>query len=294
MCQEAVKVSVIMPTYRQSALMQKAVRSVLSQTYENIELILVDDNPDAAFRADNAAFVATVADPRLIYTVNEHNLGSAASRNRGIFMAGGEYITFLDDDDYYDPRKIEVQLSEMRAADADVSVCNLTLIDGDGRVVDRRRRKYLRRGEPLLIAHLKYHITATDTMMFRADFLRSIGGFGAQDLGDEFFLMASALEREPKFYHADFDGVFATVHATTGLSSGDNKIRTEEIVYDFVSGYFDRMRPSDVRYIKMRNRSVLATAHRKNRAYLKCLGALLRAFFYHPVGMIRLLVGIDR
>lgn len=287
-------VSIIMPTYKQTALLYKAVESVLSQTYKNFELIVIDDNYDESFRKENQKYFQNKNNLKINYFQNEKNLGSAQSRNKGIQLASGEYITFLDDDDVYDQFKVERQIILMLKKNLDISVCNLILTNEKGRVTDKRKRRYLKRGEDILTAHLKYHITGTDTLMFKKEFLKKIGGFDNQDLGDEFYLMAKAFENKPKFAHLDYDGVFATVHTSTGLSSGDNKIKTEKILWGFKSKYFNSLKSVDVRYIKMRHYLVLAVAHKKNKDYKKCFLFLWKSFFCAPIGMFRIVFGVDR
>lgn len=287
-------VSIVMPTYKQDELMHKAVESILAQTYTNFELIVVDDNKDESYRLSNKQYLESLNDSRIVYLQNEANMGSTATRNKGIFASKGKYITFLDDDDCYLAEKVEKQVALMSKKNAQVSVCNTALFNESGKVIDKRLRKYLKKKEPLLVAHLKYHITCTDTMMFEADFLKSIGGFDKENLGDEFYLMYKVLEQKPSFEHLDFIGVYATVHSQTGLSSGDNKIKTEEKLIKFKKDKFDLLKKKDIRYIMMRHNSVLAVAHKKNKDYKKMLSCLFKAFFTCPLGMIKLYFGVDR
>lgn len=221
-------------------------------------------------------------------------MGSARSRNRGISLAKGNYITFLDDDDYYSSEKIEKQVTQMYNENADASVCNLILFNEDGKIIDKRCRRYLKKKEPLLTSHLKYHITGTDTMMFKAELIREVGGFDEEDLGDEFYLMYKIIQKSQRFIHIDYDGAFAIVHNQAGLSSGDNKIKAEEMLMEFKRKHFSSLRSKDVRYIKMRHNSVLAVAYKKNKNYKKMLKCLFKAFFISPVGMIKLYIGTDR
>lgn len=92
-------ITVYMPTYNRVDLLQRAVESVLSQDYKNIELIVVDDGSTD----DTHEYLAKMAkkDSRLKYFINEKNSGACVSRNRAIFAADGEFITGLDDDDYF-------------------------------------------------------------------------------------------------------------------------------------------------------------------------------------------------
>lgn len=287
-------VSIIMPTYKQCELMHKAVQSVLNQSYKNIELIVIDDNREESYREANKRYFDELNDSRIIYLQNEINLGSARTRNKGIELSKGDYITFLDDDDYYTEYKVEKQVEAMHNENAEASICNLILFNEDGKVTDKRRRRYLKRNEPILTAHLKYHITGTDTMMYKADFIKEIGGFDTEDLGDEFYLMYKAVSKSPKFLHVDYDGAFAIVHNQAGLSSGDNKIKAEKMLMEFKRTHFDSLKRKDIRYIKMRHNMVLAMAHKKNRSYFKCLGHLIKAVLICPFGMLKILTGKDR
>ena len=131
-------------------------------------------------------------------------------------------------------------------------------------------------------------------MMYDAEFLKSIGGFDEENLGDEFYLMFKALEKNPRFAHLDYTGVHAIVHTQTGLSSGDNKIKTEEKLIKFKQEKFCLLKRKDKRYIKMRHNVVLALAHKKNKAYVKCFGMLLLSAMQSPFGMLNILSGADR
>lgn len=294
MAKDSGLVTVIMPTYKQSVLMHKAVESVINQTYSNFELIVIDDNKEESYKKSNEEYFKSLNDKRIVYLQNKKNMGSTATRNKGIFASSGKYITFLDDDDYYLEEKLEKQVSLMAESKAQVSVCNFSLFNEQGKTIEKRERKYLKKNEPILSSHLKYHITCTDTMMFETEFLKSIGGFDEENLGDEFYLMYKALEKNPKFVHLDYMGVYAIVHAQTGLSSGDNKIKAEDKLIKFKQERFNLLRRKDIRYIKMRHNVVLAVAHKKNKSYFKCLLTLILAGLQSPFGMLNILTGADR
>ena len=287
-------VSVIIPTYNQNELFRRAVKSVLSQSYKNLEIIIVDDNVNYKLKEDNKNFVAEQKDDRIKYFSNEKNLGSAKSRNRGIFLSGGDYITFLDDDDYYDELKIEKQLRYMAENNFDVTLGDLILFNENGKEIDRRERNYFESGEPILNIHLKYHLTGTDTMMFKSDFIKKINGFDNNDLGDEFYLMLKAIERGAMVGHVSNCISYATVHNNTGLSGYINKIKTEKEIFNLKKRYFNSLSSSDVRFIKMRHHAVNAVAYKKGKKFFRCFISVLKSFFYSPSGFIRLYKGENR
>jgi teichuronic acid biosynthesis len=103
-------VSIIMPSYNTAEYIAETIQSVLSQTYKNWELIIVDDcstdNTDAIVKP-------FLVDERIRYLKNEQNSGAALSRNRALREAKGRWIAFLDSDDLWMPEKLEKQISFM-------------------------------------------------------------------------------------------------------------------------------------------------------------------------------------
>lgn len=104
-------VSVVIPTYKRLQLVRQAVESVLTQSYRNLELLVVNDGPDAAKRQE----LSSIADSRLCFFEAPRSGHASAVRNFGISKARGEWIALLDDDDRWLPDKLAVQ---MRAAHA--------------------------------------------------------------------------------------------------------------------------------------------------------------------------------
>ena len=103
-------ISVIIPTYNRAEYLVKAVDSVLSQTYQDVEIIIIDDGS-----TDNTKEVLKkyTGKPQAIKYTYQNNAGAAAARNAGLKMAAGEYIAFLDSDDLWLPEKLEKQIKMM-------------------------------------------------------------------------------------------------------------------------------------------------------------------------------------
>lgn len=103
------KVSVIIPTYNRGKLIERSVRSVLNQTYENIEVIVVDDGS-----LDNTEeVVKSIKDERIIYYKQE-NGGAAKARNTGVSLATADYIAFHDSDDVWREDKLSKQMAFLK------------------------------------------------------------------------------------------------------------------------------------------------------------------------------------
>ncbi len=158
------KVSVVIPSYNSSSYVMKAIDSVLNQTYDNLEIILVDD----ASTDDTCSIVKRTNDPRLKVIVRENNGGAAAARNTGINAASGRYIAFLDADDYWSVNKLSVQISEMRKHDASFSCTNYI-------VVAKKRKLLLKMPEEINYRQLlKGNIIHTSTVVYDSDKLGKI------------------------------------------------------------------------------------------------------------------------
>ena len=99
-------VSIVIPTLHRPQLVLRAIRSVLNQTFGEIELIVVVDGPDAV----TEAAVRSISDTRLQLVVNPRSLTAAGARNVGADHATGDWIAFLDDDDEWSPNKLERQM----------------------------------------------------------------------------------------------------------------------------------------------------------------------------------------
>ena len=131
------KVSVIVPVYNKAPYVGKCIESVLKQTLSDIELILVNDGS-----SDKSEEVCQgyLIDQRVQYIFQE-NSGPAAARQNGIDHASGEYLGFVDADDWIEPDMYEKMYGSAIAADADIVMCNL-IENEDG----RKNIKYLRNG----------------------------------------------------------------------------------------------------------------------------------------------------
>jgi glycosyltransferase involved in cell wall biosynthesis len=100
-------VSVVIPTLDRPKLLLRAINSVLRQTYQEIEVIVVIDRPDK----DTVSAVQSVDDPRVQLILNPYSCTGAGARNAGADRATGEWIAFLDDDDEWLPKKLERQIA---------------------------------------------------------------------------------------------------------------------------------------------------------------------------------------
>lgn len=113
------KVSIVMPIYNAASFLEKGLNKIAEQTYPNIELIIIDDGS-----TDNSLEIAKRFESDKIKLLSVPNGGAAIARNKGLEIATGDYIQFMDIDDYIDPEKIEKQVFALREHPRKVAVCN--------------------------------------------------------------------------------------------------------------------------------------------------------------------------
>jgi len=133
------KVSIVVPAYNVEKHIHRAIRSVLEQSHENVEMVIVDDGS-----ADGTLDVIkqyAAADPRIKWSTQE-NRGVSAARNRGLSAASGEYVLFLDGDDWLEPDAVS-RLAALQAEHPDRLVCTdryFAYLRADGSITRVRQR----------------------------------------------------------------------------------------------------------------------------------------------------------
>jgi len=168
-----VKVSVIIPTYNRSSLLKMAIDSVLIQSYENYEIIVVDDGSNDT----TAKLIDSYASEKLRYFYQK-NRGRSAARNLGIEMAHGEYVAFLDSDDMFLPQKLELQACELDANPSIGLVYSYAKnIDENGNYLSYHFEGNLSGWVYPALLYIKNNVITTPTVMVRAEVLAEVGGF---------------------------------------------------------------------------------------------------------------------
>lgn len=284
-------ISVVMPTYNRANYIGRAIKSVLEQTHTDWELLIVDDNPqDSNPRIETEKIINSFSDSRIKYIQNEKNLGGAGSRNVGIFASQGEYITFLDDDDMYLPTKLETQLKFMIENNWEVSVMDgATYSFEDEKLISERhqRTKNGMSKEELIKVHLQYHISGTNTFMYRADFLKKIGGFVDIPSCQEYMLMQKTLDENPKFGYIPQILIRNYMHPGEQISTGPKKLIGQKTMFENKKKYFHLLSKKQRRNVICRHHGVLFFVNYKMKNYFTALKEAVMCFFSSPIAACR-------
>ena len=165
-----IETSVIIPTFNRLSFLKEAIESVLSQTYEDFELILVDDGS-----TDGTKEFAAELSNRLKYVYQE-NSGPSAARNRGISESQGEYITFLDSDDLWLENKLEIEIDFMKA-NREAVVCYTDEIWIRKGVRVNPKNKHRKYSGWIFEQCLPLCIVSPSSVLMRKGFFESVGYF---------------------------------------------------------------------------------------------------------------------
>lgn len=130
---ENVLISIVVPVYNVADYMRKCLDSIIAQTYKPIEIILVDDGA-----TDNSSEICDEYEqryPQLINVVHQKNRGLSGARNTGLSYAHGEYITFVDSDDWIAPDMVETMYRNLKKYDAQISGVSFYKTFEDGKKI---------------------------------------------------------------------------------------------------------------------------------------------------------------
>ena len=130
-------VSIIMPYFKKRHFLRESINSILKQTHQNFEILLIDD--EISEESFNYLEEIRNYDARIHLIKNEYNMGVAESRNKGISISKGQYIAFCDCDDLWKNNKLELQLKFMKKLDLDFSHTSYEIVDENKKILGCRK-----------------------------------------------------------------------------------------------------------------------------------------------------------
>lgn len=209
-------VSVIIPTYKRPETLKRSIDSVLNQTYQNIEVVVADDNGiGSEYGLKTEEVMREYSDnPRVKYVQHEQNINGSAARNSGFRASKGEYIMFLDDDDEFLPCKVSSQIKRLEELDDSWGACytNYVRVSTDGsKVVSKCKEKA--EGD-LLVEELKRNlfIAAGSNLMVRRSVVEEVGGFNENFLRNQDIEFLVKILKRYKLAYAPDLGLKVYVH----------------------------------------------------------------------------------
>ena len=207
-------VSIIIPTYKRPDTLDRAINSVLNQTYKNIEVIVVDDNnPDTEGRHLTESKMAPFADnPRVRYIKHEKNKNGSAARNTGARYSQAKYVAFLDDDDEFLPEKIAAQVKRLEELPEEYAVCYTKVVfeKENGNISESKENREGDLFFDALTRELSFQ--AGSNLFIRKEVFDSIGGFDESFKRSQDKEVVTRLLQHHKIAYAPVKGVLAHVY----------------------------------------------------------------------------------
>lgn len=278
MAEARPRVSIITPTFNRAQFIGFAVDSVLAQTFDDFELLIVDDGSE-----DDTVSVLEPyrMDSRVRY-LHQPNQGQSVARNRGLARARGEFICFLDSDDAWTPTKLEQQVRLMdEYPEVDIIHGDEIDIDAQGREVSR---KNMRRFSGMIARELLAdNSVSINTVMVRKHCFEEMGGFSeGRRVADDYDIWLRFAARYRFLYVPEFFGYYRVM---PDQISSDKRARfesNERIVLDFVRDFPEALTERDRRWGLSRFYCRKARYYARSGDRLVAWSAIARALRYRP------------
>lgn len=236
-------ISVIIPLYNKAASIGLTLRAVLEQTFQDFEVVVVDDGS-----TDGGADVVRAVDDARIRLVSQPNAGVSAARNRGVSESRGEFVAFLDADDLWRPTYLETQFALTRKyPDCDVFATNYEFRDAEGRISPTILRRLPFAGEDGIltnyfeVASCSHPPLWTSAVMVRRTALQAIGGFPVGIRSGEDLLTWARLAVENKIaYSIKQLAIFVSTASNTNTSKAQSRSGSEEFVLNELLSLYNK------------------------------------------------------
>lgn len=271
-------VSIIIPTYKRAEMLPRAISSVLEQTYQNIEVLVVSDNePDDEYTAKARETVELFKDRRVRLITQERHINGAVARNVGIKASKGYYISFLDDDDYIDANKIERQVEVLsKLDDTWGGVCCRFKAYKHGKLIEVAppfKSGYVYK--EVLMRQIK---TQTNSLLLRRDALFDAGLFDEKLLRNQDVQLLVDFTYKYKLYF--MDELLNNLDYDDNMNRPDPQkvIKVKQAFFQSVQNVIHSLSPLERYRLKVLTRFDIGALYIMNKQYAKgigmCLGVL--------------------
>lgn len=219
-------VSVIIPTFNRIDLLKQTVDSVRSQTFRDYELIIVDDGSTDG----TTEWLQTLSDVRF---VSQKNSGIASSRNKGASLSLGKWLAFLDHDDLWDEKKLEIQ-ADFAESNPDLGMLSIRHVRL-GRTPKPCNRPSWVKGD-LFLKEYSESFIHTSSVMIRKDVFQAVGGFPTEyRFADEFDVWLKIAKSYPIAYYNE-PLVFIRLYDS---NTSHNRVGVRTDTYDILTKHYD-------------------------------------------------------
>lgn len=235
------KISIVVPVYNVEKFLSRCIDSIICQTYKNLEIILVDDGSK-----DNSSSICDLYEKKdkRIKVIHKENGGLSSARNAGIEEATGDYIAFVDSDDYIEPNMYEEMYNAAKKLSCDIITCNYKYVYDDGSIKlinnDKKNEEFdFVSSIKEMNLFNKFDMSAC-TKLFKKDLFDDIR-FPVGKLSEDYYIMYLLFEKSNKVYYiaSPYYNYFQRKNSIT---------KSNKINHDFMYAALEQMKYLETKY----------------------------------------------
>ena len=278
-------VSIIVPCYNAANYIKETVSSVLAQTFQNFEVIIINDGSID----DSTKIIKALKDSR-VQLVEQENQGVSSSRNNGIGLAKGEFIVFLDADDFLHPSFLERRILTLSKSSAIACASNVILVDGEGNKIEEKKSCFAANSPSQILEFKDGIVTCPSSYLFKTKILKKHKLFfnkNLQSSADKYFLLEvlkqgkiELINESPMYYRVLNESMSHKITKTL--------LKDQIAFYYEIKKLYDNNRVPNSYYGKLCFTIAASAYHSKE--YFIFLKYLCKSFLLSPKKMILLLI----
>ena len=279
-------VSIIVPFYNAENYIKKTIDSVLCQTYQHFEIIVINDGSTDY----SSSIIKTIKDDR-IHLVEQENQGVSSSRNKGIAMAKGEFVVFLDADDLLHPSFLEKRIFRLSKSAAIACASNVILVDEKGNKKEDSNKYIAANKSSQILEFNDGIITCPSSYLFKTEFIKKhkiTFNKNLQSSADKYFLLEvlkqgeiELINESPMYYRILNESMSHKI--TTAL------LKDQIAFYNEIKNFFENNNTVTNSYYGRLSFTIAASAYYSKEYYI-FIKHLCKSFLLSPRTMILLLM----
>lgn len=279
-------VSIIIPCYNASSYIKETVGSVLAQTFQNFEIIVIGDGSTD----QSSEIIKTIKDNRILL-LEQENQGVSSSRNKGIDMAKGEFIVFLDSDDLVHPSFLERRIFNLKKSTAIACASNVVFVDKNGDKIEENKKHYAANKFSQILEFNDGVVTCPSSYLFKTDFLKDHKlsfNKNLQSSADKYFLLEVLKQGEIELIN-DSPMYYRVLNESMSHEISKNLLKDQIAFYNETKTFFEDNNRITNSYYGRLSFTIAASAYYL-KEYFVFIKYLCKSFLLSPKTLIALLI----
>jgi len=279
-------VSIIVPCYNAENYIKKTIDSVLCQTYQSFEIIIINDGS----KDNSSNIIRTIRDDR-IHLLEQKNQGVSSSRNNGASLAKGEFIVFLDADDILHPKFLERRIFTLNKSAAIACASSVVLVDEKGNKIEENKNHFAANKPSQILDFKDGIVTCPSSYLFKTEFLKQhkiTFNKNLQSSADKYFLLEVLKQGEIKLIN-ESPIYYRILNESMSHKITKNLLKDQIAFYNEIKMFFEDNNRDANSYYGRLCFTIAASAYYL-KEYFIFIKYLCKSFLLSPKTMIALLI----